>query len=90
LSQALRSLVRDVLRGVGTDGAIRIEIRPNGTAALLDVAVDVDCEIPLRGRFIAEDSLGVALVSAVARLHGGSFAVRDAPQGVVASLQLPR
>lgn len=89
LRQALRSLVRDVLRGVGTDGAVRVEIRPSGDAALLDVAVDIDSDVPSRGRLLDDDSLGASLARAVAGLHGGSFAVRDGAQGLVASLHLP-
>ena len=75
---------------LGADGAARIEIRPSGDAALLDIAVDVDGEIPFGGRLLDDDSLGAALARAVAHLHGGSFAVRNAANGLVASLHVPQ
>jgi signal transduction histidine kinase len=89
LRQAVRSLVRDALRGVGSDGAVRVDIRADAGTALLEVAIDAD-RAGSRGLLLERDSLGASLARHVAVLHGGAFVLGEAGQGLIASLRLPR
>lgn len=73
------------------DGAIEIAVTDNGPG-ISDDEKPRAAERFYRGqasRQIAGTGLGLSLVAAVARLHGGSFALRDARPGLSAVLTIP-
>ncbi|HMA51585.1 MAG TPA: HAMP domain-containing sensor histidine kinase, partial [Magnetospirillaceae bacterium] len=73
------------------DGAIEIAVSDNGPG-MPDSEKKRAAERFYRGsasREIAGTGLGLSLVAAVARLHGGSFALRDASPGLTAAVTLP-
>ena len=101
LAQALSNLIENALRHAPAGSTVRVESGQEGGAAVLRVA-DAGPGIPeadrerVLGRFVTLDpsrgeggGLGLALVAAVARLHGGSVALSDADPGLVAALTLP-
>lgn len=106
LAQALANLVDNAIKyGLPKDGArgsIRVSLRREGDAALLEVA-DSGEGIPAKDRdrvverFVRLDAsrtrpgsgLGLSLVAAVARLHGGALTMSDAGPGLRVTLRLP-
>ncbi|MEP9379759.1 ATP-binding protein [Aquabacter sp. CN5-332] len=106
LAQALANLVDNAIKyGLpkdGTRGSIRVSLRREGDAALLEVA-DSGEGIPAKDRdrvverFVRLDAsrtrpgsgLGLSLVAAVARLHGGALTMSDAGPGLRVTLRLP-
>lgn len=106
LAQALANLLDNAIKyGLPKDGArgrIRISLRREGEAAVLEVA-DSGEGIPAKDRervverFVRLDTsrsrpgsgLGLSLVSAVARLHGGTLAFSDAAPGLRVTFRLP-
>lgn len=88
--------------GEGRRGHIRIRLRREGTDALLEVS-DSGAGIPAKDRdrvverFVRLDAsrsrpgsgLGLSLVAAVARLHGGTLSFSDAEPGLRVTLRLP-
>lgn len=102
--QALVNLLENALKyGRPQDGALVISIKAetSGDRILLSVA-DNGTGIPLeeadrvKGRFVRLDEsrnepgygLGLSLVSAVARLHGGDLILQDAGPGLFAGIDL--
>jgi len=104
LSRALANIIDNAFKYGGT--RIRLTCRAEGPSALVSVA-DNGPGIPLEDRELAMDrftrldnartqpgaGLGLAMVAAVAQLHGGALELSggDAPDvGLVATLRLPR
>lgn len=108
LGQALANLVDNAVKyGVpaetdGTVPEIRLDVRIEGTSALLSVS-DHGTGIPAEERDRVVDrfvrleksrarpgfGLGLSLVAAIARLHGGAFRLEDNGPGLRAVLSLP-
>lgn len=102
LSQAITNLVDNALKHGARGGAVTIRVRDEGAMLAIEVAdrgpgiAPEDRAVALRrfGRLDAARStpgagLGMALVDAVARLHGGRFELGDARPGLVARIVLP-
>ncbi len=103
LSQALSNLLENAMRYAPEHTAITIELRDDGPFALLNVR-DQGPGVPeqdlprLDMPFVTLDparsdrsaGLGLALVAAISRMHGGEFQARNANPGLVASLKLAR
>jgi hypothetical protein len=101
LARALSNLVENALRHAPVGTAVRLESGVEGGRAVLRVA-DAGPGIPepdrarVLGRFVTLDpsrgsgaGLGLALVAAVARLHGAELALGDAGPGLVVTLAFP-
>lgn len=102
LAQAASNLIENALRYASTGGALRIYAGLRGGAATLVVedrgpgVAEAD-RARVRARFVRLDparggkgaGLGLALVDAVARMHGGELALGDARPGLRAELRLP-
>jgi signal transduction histidine kinase len=104
LAQAVGNLVENALKFVPAGGAIAISLPslPNGQASI--VVADSGPGIPdsekqkVLERFYRGSSghdkpgcgLGLSLVGAIARLHGGSLRLEDNEPGLRAVLELPR
>jgi signal transduction histidine kinase len=102
LSQAVTNLVDNALKHGAAGGEVTIRLREFGGELAIEVAdrgpgiAAEDRAVALRrfGRLDAARStpgagLGMALVEAVARLHGGRFELGDARPGLVARIVLP-
>ncbi|WP_150525006.1 HAMP domain-containing sensor histidine kinase [Roseibium sediminis] len=105
ISQVLVNLIENAMKyGRGEDGSIVIEIKAEqaGDRIILGVCdhgqgIPADDRDRVRDRFVRlEESrtapgygLGLSLVQAVARLHGGELALRDAQPGLKACIDLP-
>jgi signal transduction histidine kinase len=102
LGQALGNLVENALRHAEGGRAIRLSGRREGEAVVLEVAVDGPGIPPERrsealsrfgrldpARHAAGSGLGLALVTATARLHGGHVELADAGPGLLVRLTLP-
>jgi signal transduction histidine kinase len=103
VTQAAINLIENALRHTPPGSSIRIDVLADATTASLRVADDgpgiapADRALALRrfGRLDASrhrpgHGLGLPLVDAVARLHGGELALGDAAPGLVATLTLRR
>jgi len=103
LSQALSNLLENALRYAPENSAITIELRDDGPFALLivrDRGPGVpEADLPrLQMPFVTLDparsdrsaGLGLALVAAIARMHGGTFAARNCQPGLEITLRLAR
>jgi len=103
IAQALGNLVENALKYAPEHGAIAVSARPEpGGVLALSVADDgpgiAEDERPkVVQRFYRVDGsrgtpgvgLGLSVVSAVARLHGGSLRLEDNAPGLRATLVLP-
>ena len=108
LSQALANLVENAVRHGRADGMVRLALDASPAGAAIRIEDDgpgipeADRDRVFR-RFVRLDAaratpgsgLGLALVRAVAELHGGSVALEDAgcgaaPTGLRVTLRLPR
>ena len=103
LAQAIGNLLDNALKYGASPGRIDLAARrlPDGEVeiAVSDDGPGIpDGEKPraadrfyrgARSRKIAGTGLGLSLVAAVARLHGGTLALRDAAPGLIAALTLP-
>jgi len=103
LSQALSNLLENALRYAPEGSAITIELKDDGPFALLSVRDRgpgvPDAELPrLAMPFVTLDparsdrsaGLGLALVAAIARMHGGTFAARNCKPGLEVTLRVAR
>ena len=104
LAQAVNNLVDNALKYVGRGGRIVVEIVSRSDAAVSVVVADngpgiADADKPKAAqRFFRGDAsrgtpgvgLGLSLVEAVARLHGGSLALADNHPGLRAQLTIAR
>lgn len=104
LAQAVGNLVDNAVKYTPAGGIIRLEITPEGDDRLAIAVADNGPGIPehergrVTERFYRGDSargkggvgLGLSLVQAVARLHGGSLEFADNQPGLRAILRLPR
>jgi signal transduction histidine kinase len=102
LSQAVANLLDNAVKYVPEGGRVRVLVASGGGRARLEVADDGP-GIPESfrakaferfsrleaSRSLPGSGLGLSLVRAVARLHGGSVALEDARPGLVAVLELP-
>ena len=102
LAQATSNLIENAIRYGSSGGEIRVAVRRSDKALRIEVA-DRGPGIPseLRGearrRFGRLDSsrsaegagLGLALVEAIAHLHGGALMLEDNRPGLLAALELP-
>ena len=105
ISQVLVNLIENAMKyGRAEDGSLLIEIKAEQAGERIILAVcDHGPGIPaddrdrVQNRFVRlEESrtapgygLGLSLVQAVARLHGGELALRDAQPGLKACIDLP-
>jgi signal transduction histidine kinase len=102
LAQAIGNLVDNAIKYTPCHGRVSLQIM-TGTTDLVEIVVsdngpgiaDVDksrvTERFYRGNREAEGiGLGLSVVDAVARLHGGGLSLRDNCPGLVATLTLPR
>lgn len=102
MSQAIANLVDNALKHGGAAGEVVLRLRRDADAVAIEVAdrgrgiAPEDRAAALRrfGRLDAARStpgagLGMALVDAVARLHGGRFELDDAAPGLIARIVLP-
>jgi hypothetical protein len=67
---------------------VRVDIRADERAALLEVAIDAD-RADSRRPLLDADSLGASLARQVAVLHGGALALGGGDDRLIASLRLP-
>jgi signal transduction histidine kinase len=103
LEEAVDALVENALRFTGTGDVIRLSVKPDGDAALIEVA-DSGPGIPVEDRARVFDrffhrhprseepgtGLGLALVAAVASAHAGTALAGSAPEGgALLTLRLP-
>jgi signal transduction histidine kinase len=103
LTQMLVNLVENALRHTGPGARIEVAVLRRGPGALLSVT-DNGPGVPEaerarvfdrfyrleRSRSTPGSGLGLALVSAVARLHGAEVALADAGPGLAASVLFPQ
>lgn len=100
--QALTNLVENALKYADGATTIRLSARRDGDSLVLSVAdngpgIPADRRDEARRRFVRLDparhvagsGLGLALVDAVARLHGGALTLADDGPGLRAELTLP-
>jgi signal transduction histidine kinase len=101
---ALDALVENAVHYTEGSDAIELRARENGSLLVIEVedegcGVDGDALGQIFDRFARADparsrthggvGLGLAIVDAIARAHGGSCAVRSAKNGSIFSLKLP-
>jgi signal transduction histidine kinase len=103
LTQMLVNLVENALRHAGAGSRIRVRVSNNGSGAQLTV-IDDGPGVPAaererlfdrfyrleRSRSTPGSGLGLALVSAVAELHGAEVKLADANPGLEACVTFPR
>jgi signal transduction histidine kinase len=103
IQQAVGNLVDNALKFTPAGGVVRVSARAQEGGAVITVS-DQGAGIPLADRARATErffrgesarstpgaGLGLALVQAVAQLHGGTLILGDAEPGLAASLILPR
>lgn len=103
IQQAVGNLVDNALKFSPTGGVVRVSARAQDGGAVITVS-DQGVGIPVADRARATErffrgesarstpgaGLGLALVQAVAQLHGGALILGDAGPGLAASLVLPR
>ena len=103
LSQALANLIDNAIKFTGRGGRIELRLHTNASGQLEMAVADDGPGIPdhektrvvekfQRGK--GQESkpgsgLGLSLVDAIARLHGGTFSLADNHPGLIASLSLP-
>ncbi|MEO6152803.1 MAG: HAMP domain-containing sensor histidine kinase [Croceibacterium sp.] len=102
IGQALGNLIENALRYATGGTTIRLTGRRVGKVVVLEVSDDGPGIAPERraealsrfgrldpARHIAGSGLGLALVTATARLHGGTVELADARPGLIVRLALP-
>ena len=103
LSQAVANLIDNALKHGASGGEVTLRLSSDATTATIEVAdsgpgispVDRDHALSRFGRLDNARStpgagLGMTLVEAVARLHGGRVELADNAPGLVARIVLPR
>jgi signal transduction histidine kinase len=103
LFQAISNLVDNALKFAPTEGHVSLEVNHDGPDAVVVVADDgpgipAEARDRVLERFVRLDAsratpgsgLGLSLVAAVARLHGGTIELGDNAPGLRAALRLPR
>lgn len=103
LAQALANLLDNAVKYVASPGRIAVRVAGDGARAVLEVADDgPGLPDAFRQRAFERFSrveasrttpgsgLGLSLVRAVARLHGGDVTLADAQPGLVVRMDLPR
>jgi signal transduction histidine kinase len=103
LFQAISNLVDNALKFAPSEGHVSLEVSHDGPDAVVVVADDgpgipAEARERVLERFVRLDAsratpgsgLGLSLVSAVARLHGGTIELGDNAPGLRAALRLPR
>ena len=102
LSQALANLLDNAIKFTPADGHVRLSLVRDGDAARIAVSDDGPgipeaARARVQERFVrleesrstAGSGLGLSLVAAVARLHGGALRLSDNAPGLEAALVLP-
>ncbi len=103
LSQAVANLIDNAIKFTGSGGRIELRLRASAPGQLEIAVADDGPGIPdsdkarviekfQRGRGQETkpgSGLGLSLVEAIARLHGGTFSLADNHPGLIASLSLP-
>jgi signal transduction histidine kinase len=105
LRVALDALIENAVKYSQPPGAIELRARPNGDAGVTIEVRDEGCGVPARAmgrifeRFARADpartrsaggvGLGLAIVDAIVKAHGGSATVASTPQGSSFALHLP-
>jgi signal transduction histidine kinase len=103
LAQAIGNLIDNAVKYTPLDGAIDVEIAPRAAGEIAITVTDNGPGIPdaekerVTGRFYRGDAsrgtsgvgLGLSVVAAVARLHGGALILTDNNPGLAASILLP-
>jgi signal transduction histidine kinase len=102
MSQAITNLIDNALRHAADGGAITLRLTSDATTLRFQVedrgpGIAVENHEQARRRFGRLDDartkpgagLGLALVEAVARLHGGRLELADNAPGLIASIMLP-
>lgn len=103
LSQALANLIDNAIKFTDSGGRIELLLRAAGSGQLEMAVADDGPGIPdsEKSRVVEKfqrgkgqeskpgSGLGLSLVDAIARLHGGTFSLADNHPGLIASLSLP-
>jgi signal transduction histidine kinase len=103
LASAVANLVDNALKYAGDASMVRVRTAASGDAVSIEVA-DNGPGIPTgergkvterfyrldRSRAQPGNGLGLAIVSAICALHGGSLSLQDAEPGLLAKIVLPR
>jgi signal transduction histidine kinase len=105
LEQLLDNLLSNAVKFTLDGGRVRVSIRPDGTAVLLDVA-DTGIGVPadevgrLFRRFFRSKSalsreipgtgLGLAIAKAIVEAHDGTISVTSSDRGTTFTVRLPR
>jgi len=103
LAQALGNLVDNAVKFAPTQSTVSVKVERRNDGKVAIVVADRGPGVPdaekarvserfYRGRSVGETSgvgLGLSLVTAVARLHGGTLELRDHAPGLIAELVLP-
>lgn len=103
LSQAIANLIDNAIKFTGSGGRIELLLRAAGHGQFEMAVADDGPGIPdnEKSRVVekfqrgkgqegkAGSGLGLSLVDAIARLHGGTFSLADNHPGLIASLSLP-
>jgi signal transduction histidine kinase len=102
---ALDALIENAVEHTSPEGTIEIQARPDGEFAIVEVRDDGDGipahaleriferfgrVDPARTRTAGGVGLGLSIVGAIVKAHGGSCTVRSDEEGTVFSLYLPR
>jgi signal transduction histidine kinase len=101
---ALDSLVENAVKYTDTDAAIELRSRPSGASVVIEVAdegsgISPDAVSHIFDRFARADpartraqggvGLGLAIVDAIVKAHGGRCSVKTSTGGSIFSLQFP-
>jgi signal transduction histidine kinase len=102
LFQAISNLVDNAVKFTPSGGRVRLDVTQSSSDALVAVAdsgpgIPAEARERVLERFVRLDSsrgapgsgLGLSLVAAVARLHGGAIELDDNAPGLRAVLRLP-
>jgi signal transduction histidine kinase len=100
LANAMANLLDNAIKYTRTGGAVHVDTRRNAAAVTITVRDDgrgipssertrVGTRFYRLDRSVPGWGLGLASVTAIARLHGGSLVLEDAEPGLIARLVLP-